>query len=230
MPIPKLTIFDLDNTLVATRPAAKIGYKQAIYYIAKQFGLDAKRDKLYNHWKRLVQTLKSESDASKRNFHYSLTQLHLAHKIPTTYLNQGLKIYERELLDHLELIPGVKDVFTSLRSRSISIAVTTGTERGEAVKKLKKVGLYSSIDYLVTSTEIGVMKPDSRYYTHILEKFSLKPSSVLVVGDDREEDLTPAQKIGCSVFLVNPHQRHLGSVLDLLTSDGLDMAVEHHLQ
>jgi len=72
-------MFDLDNTLVITRSAAKEAYRQAIYYLAKQHHLDNQKDKLYNHWKRLVQTVMGENKPHLRRFAYSLKLLLDAH-------------------------------------------------------------------------------------------------------------------------------------------------------
>ena len=136
----KLVIFDLDNTLVLTRPAAKIGYKQAIYYIAKMNGLDKSRDKLYHHWKRIIQPLLIEKEPEKRRFTYSLQILLNKHGLPDTYLQPALNLYEKEMLNNLKLVKGAKELLSSLNEAHLKIAVTTGSERSEARKKLKSVG------------------------------------------------------------------------------------------
>jgi HAD superfamily hydrolase (TIGR01549 family) len=214
---PKLIIFDLDNTLIATRPAAKVGYKQAIYYLAKRSGLYASRDKLYNHWKRLVQTLNRETDPNKRRFSYSLRLLLTHHKLPDTYLPDALKTYEREMLSHLSLVPGAKELLKSLKDTGHIVAVATGSDRAEAIKKLKKVVLYRNIDFLVTANEVGVMKPNQAYYQLCLKEFPGKKSSVLVVGDDQKEDLDPAIKLGLKTYLNSPNLKHLNLISETLT-------------
>jgi putative hydrolase of the HAD superfamily len=214
----KLVIFDLDNTLINTRPAAKIGYKQAIYFIAKRFGLYDSRDKLFNHWKRLVQTLHQDSDPLKRRFEYSLKLLLDTRKIPTTYLSESLSIYEHELLDHLEIMAGSRELLQNLKDQGHLIAVATSGDKSEAIKKLKAVDLFSSLDFLVTANEVGRMKPDPLYYTLCIKQAKIKPDRCLVVGDDMTEDLDPAKSLGLKTFLIPPNRRQVKLLSDELAS------------
>lgn len=209
----KLVIFDLDNTLVITRPAAKKGYKAGIAHIARRFGLETKKDKLYAHWKRMVQKLSQQSDPHKRTFRYSLSQLLDYHKIPETYLTEGIRLYEKELLDNLSLQSGATETLQTLKDSGIKIAVATGSQRSEATKKLKRVDLYRYVDILITSTDVGVMKPHLAYYTLVLDQSGVKPQHTLVVGDDRKEDLDLAQKLGLKTILFPKVKGHLGMVL-----------------
>lgn len=210
----KLVIFDLDNTLVITRPAAKIGYKQAIYYLARIHNQYQNRDKLYNHWKRLVQTLQSESDPSKRQFAYSLSLLLKAHNIPETNLDQALNIFERELLNHLELMPGAKDTLTRLNKEGHLVIISTATYPGDALKKLKHVNLRTAVSAIFTSSEVGIMKPHVDYYRLPIAHYKIPPTRTLVVGDDSAEDLTPAQAFGCQTLLINGPQTHLSLLFE----------------
>jgi HAD superfamily hydrolase (TIGR01509 family) len=205
----KLVIFDLDNTLVITKPAAKEGYKQAIYYLAKQHGLDRKKDKLYNHWKRLVQTLMGEHKPYLRRFAYSLQALMEEHKLPETYYSQALNTYEKVMLKNLKIQAGAKELITSLKEKKVKIAVTTGSDRSEAVKKLKSVELYSYIDVLVTANETEVMKPSPEYYKQVLAEINVPPEAAVVIGDNQQEDLDPAAALGMRTYLMPQEQNHL---------------------
>ena len=216
MPSPKLVIFDLDNTLINTRPAAKVGYKQAIYFLAKREGIYQNRDKLYNHWKRLVQSIQPDPDPLKRRFSYSLSLLLQKHHLPETHLTEAVLVQEREMLAHLEPQPGANELLRQLKSRSILVAVATASERSEAVKKLKRTHLLPFIDSLLTATEIGRMKPDPSYYQILKDRLKIKAASILVVGDDETEDLSPAKKLGFQTLLMPPKGGHLGLVLNAL--------------
>jgi HAD superfamily hydrolase (TIGR01509 family) len=213
---PKLVIFDLDNTLINTRPAAKFGYKQAIYFLAKREGKYQDRDKLYNHWKRLVQTLHTDPDPLKRRFTYSLALLLEKHHLPEAHLTESVLVYEREMLAHLEPQPGAHELLRELKNRGILVAVATASEHSDATKKLKRTHLFPFIDNLVSATEIGRMKPNPLYYQLLKEQSKIKPASILVVGDDQTEDLDPARKLGMSTLLIPQKGGHLGVVLQSL--------------
>lgn len=45
-------------------------------------------------------------------------------------------------------------------------------------------------------------KPNSKYYEELLEKLNLKPQECIMVGNDVEEDMLPAQRLGMERFLL----------------------------
>lgn len=212
-----LVIFDLDNTLVITKPAAKVGYKQAIYHLAKLHGLDKQKDKLYNHWKRIVQGMMGESKPHLRRFAHSLQTLMAEHKIPDTYYTQALNLYEKEMLSHLAAQNGAKELLSWLKNNHLEVAVATGSDRSEAIKKLKACNLYQYIDLLVTPNETHAMQPDPIYYDLILKELKVKPAHVLVVGDNQKEDLDPAKSLKLKTYLLPPAQTNLVSVKSIIS-------------
>lgn len=214
---PKLVIFDLDNTLINTRPAAKIGYKQAIYYIAKRHGIYNKRDKLYNHWKRIVQHLMGEKKPHLRRFEYSLRELLRQQKIPETYLPQALHTYEKYLLQNLKILPGANELLSWLKDNDHIITIATGSDPSEAKKKLKKVRLFQYLDNIITATDVGFMKPDSQYFQLAIKDSGITPKYTLVVGDSQTEDIDPAKSLGLKTYLVPFSSFHLGKVKEELS-------------
>jgi putative hydrolase of the HAD superfamily len=135
------------------------------------------------------------------------------HKIPENYLSEGIKIYEKVLLENLVIQAGASETLQTLKGKGIKVAVATGSQRSEAVKKLKKVNLYQYIDHLICSTDVGSMKPHAGYYSTLLEKTGVKPQHTVVIGDDLKEDLEPAKKLGIPIILFPKIKGHLGMVL-----------------
>ena len=218
MPAKNLVIFDLDNTLIITTPAAKEAYKQAIRHIADKHGISRQAGKLYNHWKRLVQSLKPSSDPVKRQFRYSLSLLLHRHQIPDNYLNHGLQIHDKVLLKELQLQRGVKELFQWLKDHDFAIAVATESIRSLAKKKLKAVDLYKDIDLLITANDVGSMKPHPDYYRLTIDRSKVKKDRIFVVGDKLIQDIQPAKDLGLKTFQVPPNNFHLGTVQSLLQS------------
>jgi putative hydrolase of the HAD superfamily len=213
----KLVIFDLDNTLIKTRPAAKIGYRQAIYSLAKTLGIYDKRDKLYNHWKRIVSSLMGEKKPHVRRFAYSLQKLMEYHKIPDTHFQQTLNVYQKELLENLEPLPGAKELLSWLKENKITIAVATGSETAEAKKKLKSTGLFEYIDHLITPNDTDTMKPDPDFYLLALKLAKAEYQNAIVIGDHTKEDLEPAKKIGLATIRVDVNTPNLTALKTEIT-------------
>jgi len=207
-----LVIFDLDNTLVVTQPAAKDAYKTAINYLAKQHGIYQNRFKLYNHWKKIVQKVKTSKDPQKRQFEYSLRLLLEAQKIPDTYLSQALAVYEKEYLQKLSLQNGAKDILTWIKQSHSLVAIATETPTAMAKKKLKVLGLKQFIDILITSNHTGTMKPDSTFLTLAIKESGVKSTQVVVVGDGATQDLAPAKKLKLKTILIPSRKFNLNEI------------------
>ncbi len=207
MPENRVVIFDLDNTLVINRPAAKLAYEAAIRYLAKT--TNSEFDKLHNHWKRLVQQLQVETEPEKRAFEYSLRKLTELHRIDDTLVFPTLKVYEKQLLANLRPMPGSKEIVSWLKEQHCLVAVAAGTDRSMAKKKLKQTQLLPFIDLMITTSDVAAMKPHADYFQLIMSKLKTKPSQTLVVSDSKKEDIEIAKKLGLKTIEIPANNAQL---------------------
>ena len=56
---------------------------------------------------------------------------------------------------------------------------------------------------IFTPRETKFLKPDPKAFLVVLNKLKVKPEEVLMVGDEIERDLIPAQKLGMEVILID---------------------------
>ncbi len=211
MPETRVIIFDLDNTLVMNRPAAKAAYESAIRFLAKEAKLEF--DKLYNHWKKDVQSITSSEYApEKRIFEYSLSNICEHHRINPKLISPTVTIYEKELLSSIKPVPGAKELVSWIKEEGGTVAVASNSIRSLTKKKLKSCDLYKYIDTIVTASDIGSMKPHPGFYQSILELHHINPKQALVIGDSKKDDLDPAKKLGIATIELahtNPHLTEL---------------------
>lgn len=207
MPEKRLVIFDLDNTLVINRPAAKIAYESALRFIAKETKLEF--DKLHNHWKKIVQRLLTEPAPEKRGLEYSLRLLIADHKISEQLISPALRIFEKELLENLRPMPGAKEIVSWLKEEGSLVAVAAGTDRSLAKKKLKATDLVRYIDFIVTASDVGVMKPHPDYFKLIMTELKVSENQTLIVSDSKKEDIEAGQKIGIRTIEIPSNNPHL---------------------
>ena len=69
---------------------------------------------------------------------------------------------------------------------------------------LAELDLQNYFDAAMSAGEIGAWKPDPAIFTPLLEKFSLKPSEVLYVGDNYYADVVGARNAGLTPVLYDP--------------------------
>ena len=69
-------------------------------------------------------------------------------------------------------------------------------------KAFKRVGLSKYINGYFCKQNTGFTKPSLGFYKAILEKLSVAPSSVTMVGDNLEKDILPCHEIGLKTVLI----------------------------
>ena len=70
------------------------------------------------------------------------------------------------------------------------------------IKKLEKLKLSKKIDFLVTSEEVGVEKPDLRIFSSALAKLNIKKDQVIMIGDNHEKAIMGARQYGINAYLL----------------------------
>lgn len=73
-------------------------------------------------------------------------------------------------------------------------------------KRLDWAGLrYEDFDYVSSYENSYFTKPAVGYFTHIMQQFSLLPENCVMVGNDMDDDIRPAQALGMDAFLVTDY-------------------------
>ena len=56
---------------------------------------------------------------------------------------------------------------------------------------------------IFTPKETKFIKPDTRAFSIVLEKFNVQPEEAVMVGDEIERDILPAEKLGIKAILID---------------------------
>jgi HAD superfamily hydrolase (TIGR01549 family) len=94
-----------------------------------------------------------------------------------------------------EVFPGVPDALRKLRGRGLALAVVANWDFSLHAH-LRKHGLASWFDVVVTSAETGIRKPDPAPFLAALEQLGVEPARAVHVGDDRPHDEVGARAAG----------------------------------
>ena len=72
--------------------------------------------------------------------------------------------------------------------------------------RLRWVGLKAEDFDLVTTCDFSrACKPNTKYYSQILDRFGVAPADALMIGNDVREDMEPCESLGIDTFLVTDH-------------------------
>jgi beta-phosphoglucomutase len=167
----KAVIFDLDGVIVSTDECHYKAWKQMadeenIYF-----------DKEINKRLRGVSRMESLSiilERSKKD--YTLAE---NEELATRKNN-----YYRELIQQLtpnDILPGVMDVLSELKSNNIKIAIGSSSKNTSMI--LERIGLDTYFDAVADGTQISNSKPDPEVFLLAAEMLDISPANCLVVED-----------------------------------------------
>jgi len=105
-------------------------------------------------------------------------------------------IYEAEKVRVLSPYPGARETLAELKRRGFPLAIVTDAINGNALARLRKVGLAEYFDYIISFDMTGAKKPAPDAFFLALKNLGTLPSETLLVGDSLRRDIAPAQALG----------------------------------
>lgn len=98
-----------------------------------------------------------------------------------------------EQIEEIDLYPDVRPAFEGLRARGIRVGIA-GNQTAQAARQLR--GLHLPAEWVATSGEWELSKPDPAFFDRIIERAGAPPQSIAYVGDHPYKDLRPARQAG----------------------------------
>jgi putative hydrolase of the HAD superfamily len=68
------------------------------------------------------------------------------------------------------------------------------------------VGLRTHLTHFLTSSELGVSKPDPGFFEEVSRVLGVPPTTILAVGNDYVKDIVPARAVGMITILVSSEE------------------------
>lgn len=112
---------------------------------------------------------------------------------------QKILLYDRNAEKPFpETIPTLKEL--KLRGYKLGIIAN---QPGGAVKRLHKHGIMEYIDFVSSSDELGLEKPNFNIFEFTLNTLGTPPHEAVMVGDRVDNDVKPAKKLGMTAVKIN---------------------------
>lgn len=203
-------LFDLDNTLVdflLVKRLASAACARAMVGAGADFGetVDDVAEMLFRHY--LEHGIESD-DAfqtflrryQRNKFAYNQNQL-------DKVLAAGINAYLRTKDTLLAPYPGVQSSLVELIRRGYRLGVVTDAPRLKAWQRLWAVGLADLFDVVVTRTDAGDAKPQTKGFTAALDALGVPAPRAAMVGDWPERDIVGGNRLGLYTVLAR-YGRH----------------------
>ncbi len=187
-------LFDADNTIFdydrAETEALTATLGAALPAVPLEEALEAYRGINAGFWRKFEQGIVSLEELKSGRFQGLLDALRTegdAGAISAQYLQQ--------LSERAYFLPFAREVIEEL-SRSFALALVTNgigmVQRG----RLARSGIGRHFQALIISEELGIAKPDPRFFHAAVKAISIPPEELLCIGDNPGSDIEGARAAG----------------------------------
>lgn len=130
-------------------------------------------------------------DYRRARFEATLDHFALDHAM----VDELLGVYERVLIENLQLKPGVVSLSRVIKASGRKIAVITEGPQDAQERAVRDLGIVEYIDFLATTNYFGVTKI-SDLFQKVLDHLGIQASEMVYVGDSLDRDVIPATAQG----------------------------------
>lgn len=219
-------VFDIGDTLSEDRTLRE----RAVEHSARELGY---RGRLGDVDAFIDAYWKVEASISGPTENHLFTSPHLVGRVlmdlgmepDPEVLYSYIAIHRTYVWSQIEPNEGLQAFCRYLRERGILLGILTDGSSVYQYRILERLGILRYVDALVTSEDVGALKPSLEGFRRLLDRLGTTPERILMVGNDVEKDIAPARRLGMRCALVErgattdlddfPDQVVLNSVLDL---------------
>jgi len=195
----RAVLFDLDDTLVDHRSAsfAALGALRDRYpaLAAVAAGeLDKEHRRLLEQIHAQMLDGKLTKDEARVERFRRLFR-HYGRELTAGDAGEVVSLYRRRYQDCQKPVKGAVELLQLLRGR-VTVGIVTNNPTAQQVAKLRFCGLTPYVDFMVTSEDAGVPKPDRAIFDRALSLAGCSPSQAVVIGDSWHYDVLGAHAAG----------------------------------
>lgn len=108
-------------------------------------------------------------------------------------------------VQYIALYPEVHELLSKLKEKGKNIYLLSNAQRLFTDPEITMFGLTKYFDGILYSSDVGCKKPHKRFYQALLDKYQLKPSESVMIGNDFTADAWGASnmEIGCMYVHTN---------------------------
>jgi HAD superfamily hydrolase (TIGR01662 family) len=193
----KLLIFDLWQTLA---------YRDVAYSTTSKMLEETKakipKEKFVKIFEESVQTRRwsSKLDAYKN--------LCKNMGLETTKANIDLLTKIRDAAEaETKLYPYAVPMLNQLRKQGYKTGLISNSSVFAVEWITKRTNLLNHIDYPLFSFDVGVVKPNLKFFEEMLRISACKPEETIMIGDKLNDDVTPPKKLGMNAILFRNYEQ-----------------------
>lgn len=200
----KAVLFDIDDTLYSYVQAHSQAIVIAGRYAEQELGISCNtfccevEQAMRRQFAEHPETAGCHSRAIR--FQMVLEKLGL----PLRYAFLLNDLYWNELIRVSAPFPLARETLLTLKAKGLKLGTATDMTADWQLKKLDHLQLLDLFDFVVTSEEAAVEKPDRRIFELCARKAGCRLDECLMVGDNLKKDVLGAQSAGLQALWLQP--------------------------
>ena len=206
-------IFDLYGTLIDINTdewCDDLWKKMAILYGYK--GAHYTYDELNSEYLKLVSLEKAA--VRKRHPEYNVVDIKIEKVFKKLFTQKGVKVTKAQVAfvaeafrcystKYIKLYDGVIDLLDTLKAKGKRIYLLSNAQRYFTENELNMLGLTEYFDGICISSDEECSKPDSCYYKTLFDRYGLKKSESIMIGNDYISDIGGAAHFGIDSLYIH---------------------------
>jgi HAD superfamily hydrolase (TIGR01549 family) len=200
----KGVLIDLDNTLYPYETNHKRSMEKCVNRCEQHYGIS--RDNFMTLFRSSREDVHKQlfgqaASHSRLLYFQKFAESNYQYTDPLFALEME-ELYWSEFLAGITFYQGVETFLQRIKTAGISSCIVTDLTSQIQFRKWQQLNLGRYIQYMVSSEEAGIEKPDPAIFNLALKKLSLNASEVIMIGDHPEKDIKGAESIGIKSYLV----------------------------
>ncbi|MCM1260176.1 MAG: HAD family hydrolase [Prevotella sp.] len=205
----KIVCMDLGNTIIHNDVLCfEIGYEK-LYSVVEKTSISVEEWKQSMHQLYLYTFATREKDCMEIPFQQFLKKAMELMNVQTQYSLDDLEylFYQAATMDSIE-----KDIFSFfsfLKAKNIPIYVISNSTFSKRclLDTLIRLGLNGYIVEVYSSADVGIRKPDARFFDRLTALQSFSKEEILYIGNDAFIDYNFAKNSGIEFIWYNPEKQ-----------------------
>jgi len=195
-------IFDVDGTLVDFVGAFEVATRATAEFVSGLRGQLVTATELRETQRQAARELRAEGRTRAEVRDESLRQALALHGCDEAAIAAGFETFERTRDAHLVPYDDVEPALSTLQQRGVTmVAASNGTVE---MAQLPVFGYFAATWF---AGDVGIAKPDPRFFLAALEHVGASPAEALMVGDRLDNDYEPARAVGMHAVLIDRERR-----------------------
>ncbi|MCG6917198.1 MAG: HAD-IA family hydrolase [Deltaproteobacteria bacterium] len=145
-----------------------------------------------------LEQTKRDGKESHNRFWISTALAKLGHEVPpdNPHISTAVDTYFSAFIQHAKLIPGTKEMLTTLRQNYRIGLLSNFTHPPAANQIIAELDLEPFFEVVLISGDLGYRKPHLSVFEALIDHFGVEKEEIAFVGDDPEADVAGALGAG----------------------------------